>query len=97
MSKKKKINPLLTAVAGLAVAGVYNYVKGNGIFNKSRFKNEHEALSRYVDAHYKNAFYSPITQTQDGWVSVISTLDGKQISVFMSKFDNTYVFKETIL
>lgn len=97
MSKKKKFNPLLTAVAGLAVAGVYNYVKGNGIFNKSRFKNEHDALARYVDAHYKNAFYSPIAQTDNGWVSVITTLEGKQISVTISKFDNTYVFKETEL
>ena len=97
MSKKKKIHPLLTATSGLLAMGAYNYVKGNGIFNKTRFKNEHEALSRYVDAHYKKAFYSPIVAVPDGWTSVITTLDGKQIAVFISKFDNSYIFKETLM
>ena len=95
--KKKKINPLLTAAAGVLAMGAYNYIKGNGVFNKTRFKNEHEALSRYIDAHYPKAFYSPIISVPDGWTSVIRTLDGKQIAVFISKFDNSYIFKESVL
>ncbi len=97
MSKKKKgINPLLTVAAGLAVAGIYNYVKGNGVFNKRRFKNQHDAVSRYVDAHYPDSFYSPIQAVSDGWITVITTPDKRQISLSVTKCENNvYVFKET--
>ena len=92
---KKGLNPLLTIAAGFAVAGIYNYVKGNGIFNKRRFKNQHDAISRYVDAHYPDSFYSPIQATSDGWITVISTPDGQQISLSITKCENIYIFKET--
>ena len=97
MGKKKKgINPFLTVAAGLAVAGIYNYVKGNGVFNKRRFKNQHDAVSRYVDAHYPDAFYSPIQSVDGGWITVITTREKKQISLSVTKCENNiYVFKET--
>ena len=94
--KKKKISPLLTVAASLAAAGVYNYVKGNGIFNKSRFKNEHDAVSRYVDSHYPNGFYSPITVTDKSWMTVITTNENKKIVLSLTKLENNvYIFNET--
>lgn len=94
--KKKKLNPLLTLTVTAAAAGLYNYIKGNGIFNKSRFKNQHDAVSRYVEAHYPNAFYSPIISTDTGWLTVITTKDDKRISLSITKCENSvYVFKET--
>ena len=67
MAEKKKRYGLLTFAAGLAITGVYNYVKGNGVFNRARFKNQHDAVSRYVDAHYPGAVYSlSMQQRTDG-------------------------------
>ena len=95
MGNKKKINPFLTAAAGLAVAGVYHYVKGNGVFNKSRFKNQHDAVSRYVNAHYPGAVYSPIQAFSEGWITVITTPENKNITLTITKCnENVYVFKE---
>lgn len=96
MDKKKKISPLLTVAASLAAAGIYNYVKGNGIFNKPRFKNEHDAVSRYVNSHYPDSFYSPITTTEKGWMTVITTTENKKIVLSLTKCENNvYVFEET--
>ncbi len=92
---KKKISPFLTVAGSLAVAGIYNYVKGNGIFNKPRFKDQHDAVSRYVEAHYPNSFYSPITATEKGWMTVITTQDNKKIALSLTKCENNvYVFEE---
>lgn len=96
MSKKKKINPFLTLAASVTAVGIYNYVKGNGVFNKSRFKNQHDAVSRYVDSHYPDSFYSPITATETGWITVITTQDRKRIALSLTKCENNvYVFEET--
>ena len=95
MAEKKKRYGLLTFAAGLAITGVYNYVKGNGVFNRARFKNQHDAVSRYVDAHYPGAVYSPIHATADGWVTNITPPDNKRISLTVTKCDdNIFVFKE---
>lgn len=95
MAEKKKRYGLITVMAGLAVTGIYNYVKGNGIFNKSRFKDQHDAVSRYVEAHYPGAFYSPIQATENGWLTIITTQDNKNISLTITKCDdNIFVFKE---
>ena len=98
MAKKKKKYGLLTVMAGPAVTGVYNYVKGNGVFNKSRFKDQHDAVARYVDAHYPGAFYSPIQAMDYGWITVITTSENKRISLTITKCDdNIFVFKEAII
>lgn len=95
MAEKKKRYGLLTFAAGLAITGVYNYVKGNGVFNRARFKDQHDAVARYVDAHYPGAFYSPIHATEAGWLTIITTQDNKSISLTITKCDdNLFVFKE---
>ena len=49
----KKKNAVM--LASLAAAGIYGAVTGKGIFNKVRFKNQHDAIARYVNSHYPNA------------------------------------------
>ncbi len=96
MSNRKNKKFLFTAAASLVSAGVYHYIKGTGIFNKYRFKNQHDAIARYVDAHYKGAYYSPINTIPNGWITVITTKDSNQITLTVTcSSDNMYIFKET--
>lgn len=80
------------AAAGLA----YSALSGKGIFNKSRFREQHEALARYVDGNYPNCSYSNITAHGGGWASVVKRF-GKPIAFlyFTKSADGVYVFTET--
>lgn len=41
-----------------AAAGIYSAITGKGLFNKPRFKEQHERVANYVETHYPNAVYS---------------------------------------
>lgn len=72
----------------------YRFYKGKGIFNKVRYKKQHEAVSSYIDAHYPDAFYSDITETGTGWSCIVHSKNTK-IMLYMSKAsDGRYVFWE---
>lgn len=90
--KKKNIAILTT----IAAAGVYSAVNGKGPFNKLRFKEQHDAVSRYVDAHYPNASYAPITAAGNGWATVIKRPNEPKIFLYLTRSnDNVYVFHES--
>ncbi len=90
----KKRNMFLLASA--AAAGVYGAVMGKGIFNKPRFREQHSAVSRYVDAHYPGAVYSPIEATPKGYMTFIKRLGKPKIMLYAYKSpDGVYVFHET--
>ncbi len=92
MNRKFKISPVLVTVAA---AGIYNAVKGNGIFNGPRFARQHDAVSKYVESHYPGATYAPIRATQNGWATIITEADGKRHNLYVGKTpDGVYVFKE---
>jgi len=91
MSRKNRRLPVLL---GVAVWEAYRFYKGKGIFNKLRYKQQHEALSNYLETHYPNAFYSDIIEAEDGW-SCIVTDSGRRTVVYMTKTDDgTFVFWE---
>ena len=91
MSKNNKKMPVLL---GLALWEAYRFYKGKGIFNKIRFKSQHEAIGNYVGTHYPNAFYSDVVETDDGWSCVINN-NGTKIMLNMTKAnDGTVVFWE---
>ncbi len=91
MSKKGNKLPILI---GIAAVGAYRFYKGKGIFNKIRFKEQHDAVSSYLETHYPDAFYSGITPTDDGWSCVINSRSKKAV-LYMTKADNgTFVFWE---
>ena len=89
---KKKTALLL----GATVFGVaYSAIEGKGIFNKLRFKSVHQAVGAYVDSHYTNAHYSPITATQKGYISTITKSNGEKVLLYITRSqDNIYVFNE---
>lgn len=90
----KKRNMFLLASA--AAAGVYSVVRGKGFFNKPRFREQHSAVSRYVESHYPGATYSPIESTQKGYVTVIRRMNSPKIILYAHKTsDGVYVFEES--
>ncbi len=92
--KKKNAILLATVVAGVA----YSAYEGKGIFNKIRFKGVHEAVSSYVNSHYSNACYSPISATQKGYITTITTSTGEKVLLYITRSkDNVFVFKEEII
>lgn len=91
MSKKGNKLPLLIGVAAI---GAYRFYKGKGIFNKFRFKEQHDAVSNYLETHYPHSFYSDITPTEDGWSCVVSLKD-RQVVLYMTKTtDDRFIFWE---
>lgn len=94
MNKKKLFT--LTAVA--ATATLYSAVTGKGIFNRMRFKNEHDAIARYVESNYPGAVYSPVQKTEMGYAVVIRrpNRSSKIMLYAMPCEDGHYVFKEVV-
>ncbi len=89
-----KKNKLVIAAA-IAAAGAYSVIRGKGIFNKPRFRSQHDAIARYVGTRYPNAAYSPIEQTEKGWATMIMRINEPNILLYVTKSDDgVYIFNE---
>ncbi len=85
----------LLMLAGAAAIGAFSYAEGLGPFNRLKFKNEHDAVSRYVEAHYPNAVYSPIVGTANGWTVSVRRFGMEPVILYITKSaDGMYVFRE---
>lgn len=91
MKKKKK---LLALALGVAAVGVYRAVKGKGAFNRMRFADQHEAVSKYVEAHHPGAVYSGIEAIGEGWSCVITDEGEKYLLYITCSPDGVYIFEE---
>ncbi|MCI5604323.1 MAG: hypothetical protein ACI4C7_10290 [Clostridia bacterium] len=90
-----KKNKLFMAAA-FAAAGAYAVIQGKGIFNKPRFREQHDAISRYVHTRYPHATYSPIEATQSGWATIIKRINKPKILLYVTRSDDgVYIFHET--
>ena len=94
MNKKK----LFALTATAAVATLYSAATGKGIFNHMRFKNEHDAIARYVESNYPGAMYSPVQKTEKGYAVIVRrpNRSSKIMLYAMPSGDGHYVFKEVI-
>ena len=91
MNKKKLLNFAATAVAVTA----YSAVTGKGIFNKYKFKNEHEAIAKYVESNYPGAVYSPVQKTEQGYAVIIRRPNMAKVMLYVMPTDRgDYVFHE---
>ncbi len=79
----KKTTKLLLLGAAAAV-GAYSFYKGKGIFNKVRFKAQHDAVCEYLENEFSGASYSEITPTDEGWSCVVDAETGKFV-LYMTK------------
>lgn len=85
----------LFLIAGAAAIGAVSAAEGFGPFNKLKFKEQHDAVSRYVQTHYPHALYSPISQTKDGWVTVIRSIRRPPVMLYISSGPNgEFIFRE---
>ena len=85
----------LIMIAGAAALGIYSFAEGKGPFNKLKFKNQHDAVSRYVEAHYPDALYSPIVETANGWTTSIRRFGMEPVILYITKSeDGMYIFSE---
>ncbi len=90
MSKKSTKLFLL----GAAALGAYNLYKGKGVFNKVRFKEQHQAVSDYLENHFPNSTYSEITATDEGWSCVVNTYPGNFVLYMTKTPEGVFVFWE---
>lgn len=91
--KQAKRAVMLTTAAG---AALYSIVNGKGVFNKPRFKEQHEELARYVDSNYPDCTYSPISVHGKGWSSAIRRRGRVVVFVYFTKSkDGVYIFTES--
>ena len=83
-------------LAGAAALGAYSYIEGKGPFNKIKYKDQHEAVSRYVEAHYPNALYAPITKTENGWMTSVRRFGMEPVVLYITRSeDGMYIFSES--
>ena len=86
----------LFLIGTAAAAGIYSAITGKGLFNKPRFKEQHERVANYVETHYPNAVYTPIEMTANGWVTVIRRIARPNIILYITRDGNgNYVFTES--
>ena len=90
----KKSNKKGALILGIGAALTYSFIKGNGIFNKPRFYNQHKALEKYLSSNHPDANKGDIIKTDDGYSTIINDR-GVKIIVNMAKTpDGVYVFSE---
>ncbi|MBP3361242.1 MAG: hypothetical protein J6N52_10340 [Clostridia bacterium] len=95
MNKQKSKLLVLAGVSAVAFCGL---LKGSGFLNRFAYKKQHEAVSRYVDAHYKGAAFSPVQKTEHGFITIVTMADGKRIALTFTEADkDIFVFSETPL
>lgn len=73
----------LFLIGTAAAAGIYSAITGKGLFNKPRFKEQHQRVANYVETHYPNAVYTPIEMTANGWVTVIRRIARPNIILYI--------------
>ena len=93
MNKKRLLQFSIAAAAVTA----YSAIEGKGIFNHIRFKNEHDAIARYVESNYPGAVYSPVQKTELGYAVVIKRPNARKIMLYATQSsDGHYIFKEVL-
>lgn len=94
MDEKKKFRPWMAVAAGVAASGIYNMVRGNGIFNRPRFAAQHRAVAQYLEGRYPGAVYSQIKETGNGWSCVVRH-GSRQFILYLTRTDEKiYIFHE---
>lgn len=93
MNKKR----LLQFTVAAAAVTLYSAIEGKGIFNHIRFKNEHDAIARYVESNYPGAAYSPVQKTELGYAVIIKRPKSSNVMLYATQCqDGHYIFKEVI-
>jgi len=94
---KKRNARLLGLACAALTATAYSAITGKGIFNKYRFKNEHQAIANYVESNYPGSQYSPVQKTEQGYAVIILRPDLSRVMLYVMPTETgDYVFKEVM-
>lgn len=88
----KKTTKLL--LIGAAAVGAYSFYKGKGVFNKIRFKSQHDAISEYLENEYPGATYSELAATDAGWSCVVDAESGRFVLYVTKDMEGKFSFWE---
>ncbi|MBQ7793762.1 MAG: hypothetical protein IJ366_04495 [Clostridia bacterium] len=90
---RKKL-PIIAALSGVAVAAAYRIIKGHGVYNRLKFKDVHTAVSHYLETNHPGATCSAITNTGDGYYTIITDGTNKYMLTVTKTDDGMYVYHE---
>jgi len=94
MGKKNKKGSAL--LWGIGIATAYGILKSSGIINRTLYRKEHETVSRYIESKHPGGTFSDIKKTDNGYFTVITTVDNRKIALFFIETDDgNYIFSET--
>ncbi len=90
---KKKL-PIIATISGVAIAAGYRIIKGHGVFNRIKFKDEHIAVTHYLETNHPGATYSSIVNTGDGYYTIITDGSDKFMLTVTKTEDGMYIYHE---
>ena len=93
----EKFSPKKALAFGICATLAYKFVKGDGIFNKPRFFEQHKAVENYLATYHPSAKTSNIVKNDSGWHCVVTTNEKSFVLNIHKTDDKTYVFSETEL
>ena len=82
---------------GAAAACAYEFLRGDGIFNKPRFASQHKAVEAYLSSYYTNAEHGKIIKDDVGWHCIVQASQKKFLLNIHRTDDGMYLFSETDL
>lgn len=93
----EKFSPKKAILFGICAAAAYKFVRGEGIFNKPRFYEQHKAVQNYLSTYHPDAEAGHIVKNDSGWHCIV-TAPQKGFALNIHKAENgTYLFSETNL
>ncbi len=92
---EKKNNKGKMLLLGAAAAVAYSAIAGKGPFNKYRFREQHEELSKYMDTNYPDCTYSPIEAHGKGYTAAAMRMGRVVKFIYFTKDEEgNYIFTE---
>lgn len=82
---------------GALVACAYEFVKGEGIFNKPRYAPQHKAVDAYLSSYYTNSEHGKIIKNDTGWHCIVKTPQKSFLLNIHRTDDGMYLFSENDL
>ena len=92
-----KFSAKKAVLLGVGAACLYKLVKGEGVFNKPRFFQQHKAVVTYLDTYHPGAVAGNIVKNDAGWHCIVKNGTTNFVLNINKTNDGTFVFSETQL
>lgn len=92
-----KFSAKKAVLLGLGAACIYRFAKGEGVFNKPRFYQQHKAVLGYLETYHPTAVAGSIVKNNGGWHCIVKNGTGDFVLNINKANDGTFIFSETQL